>query len=282
MQLIDSNTINPYIRVAIHSVLPAMYTIKSRTLFDYELVYIENGTLSFTYDGKIHECNEGQFILIRPGISHEFKTSKTPLSQPHIHFDLVYTSESKNIPISYKDINELTPAEKCLIAKDLFKKYPKTPFVSFSDKEKVLDLFFKTIDSDNKLSQKAFLTEIISILISDNFPDCFSYSSEYDYDIAQHLKDYIDSEQGLTAHLSDFEKIFSYNKFYLEKQFKKKFGISLMAYKNQKKMMLAKQLLENESVSAVSEKLEYNSIYSFSRAFKNYFGICPSDIKKHF
>lgn len=261
------------------SVLPENFFIKPRALFDYELIYIEKGTLIFVYNGTEYECTPGQFILIRPGVTHEFKLVTSRLSQPHFHFDLVYTNESKNIPISYKDIEDMSSGEKCLIAKDLFKNYPKTPFITFTDREYVLDLFFKAIDSRNKLSQKAMLTEIISILITENFPDCFSEQDTSEYDIAQHLKDYIDSEQGLTAGLSDFEKIFSYNRFYMEKQFKKKYGISLIAYKNQKKMMVAKRLLKTHSVSTVSEKLGYTSIYSFSRAFKNHFGICASGIK---
>jgi len=279
MSMIDYNSINPYIRVAMRSVLTESFSLKSRALFDYELIYIEKGNMLFIYDGISYNCDAGQFILIRPGISHEFKTIKSKLYQPHFHFDLVYTNESKNIPVSYKDITDMTPAERCMIAKDLFEKYPRTPFVDFSDKDIVLDLFFRAIDCPNNLTRKALLTQIISMLITDNFPDCFSYSEHSIYNIAQHLKDYIDSGQGLTDRLSDFEKIFSYNKFYMEKQFKKHYGISLMNYKNNKKMAIAKKMLETESVSLVSEKLGYNSIYSFSRAFKNHFGICASAVK---
>ena len=76
------------------------------------------------------------------------------------------------------------------------------------------------------------------------------------------------------------EKQYSYSKYYLERQFKKAYGISLIAYRNEKRMQHARKLLELESVSDVAEELGFRSIYSFSRAFKKQFGICPSECRK--
>ena len=42
---ISVNNINPFIRVAMHSVLPKESFIKKRVIFDYELIYIEEGSL---------------------------------------------------------------------------------------------------------------------------------------------------------------------------------------------------------------------------------------------
>ncbi len=96
------------------------------------------------------------------------------------------------------------------------------------------------------------------------------------------LKDYIDAGQGMTHTLDDLAKQFSYSKYYLERQFKKEYGVSLMAYRNQKRMELAQQLLKSRSVSAVADTLGFTSIYVFSRAFKQFFGVSPSayQIKK--
>jgi hypothetical protein len=45
MSTIDRNTINPYIRVAMRSILPAGNQLKQRMIFDYELIYLEKGEL---------------------------------------------------------------------------------------------------------------------------------------------------------------------------------------------------------------------------------------------
>ena len=44
---------------------------------------------------------------------------------------------------------------------------------------------------------------------------------------------------------------------------------------------LAEKLLETNSVSTVSEMLEFSSIYAFSRAFKRYFNVPPSKFAAH-
>jgi AraC-like DNA-binding protein len=76
--------------------------------------------------------------------------------------------------------------------------------------------------------------------------------------------------------LDDFAKTFFYDKFYLERKFKEAFGLNLIEYRNKKRMELANHLLRHHSVSEVSELIGYQSIYAFSRAYKNYFGYAPS------
>lgn len=272
------NEINPYIRVAMRSVLSSATEIKKRTIFDYELIYIERGTFTFIYDECGYQCMAGQFILIRPGISHRFTNIICDLSQPHIHFDMIYSLKSSITPISFKDATEFTPKEHSLLQEDIFKSYPSVPFITFSDKQKALKLFYSVVDnsSGSKLKQKAELIQIIDMMISDNFANCFTEEKNQN-NIACQLKEYIDAGQGLSAQLCELEKQFSYSKYYLERQFKKQWGISLIAYRNSKRMELAKKLLYTEKVSDVSEELGFSSVYVFSRAFKQYFGICPSE-----
>jgi transcriptional regulator GlxA family with amidase domain len=71
--------------------------------------------------------------------------------------------------------------------------------------------------------------------------------------------------------LDDFEKTFFYDKFYLERKFKEAYGISLIEYRNKKRMELANHLLKFHPVFKVSELVGYQSIYAFSRAYKNFF-----------
>ena len=43
--MLDISSINPYIRVAMQSVLSKGKIIASRIIFDYELIYIEDGDI---------------------------------------------------------------------------------------------------------------------------------------------------------------------------------------------------------------------------------------------
>ena len=118
------------------------------------------------------------------------------------------------------------------------------------------------------------------MLIEDNFPEKFVDNTESIYSMEEQVKDYLDANQGLTSNLDDIAKHFNYSKCHLEHRFKDRYGISLIAYRNNKRMQSAKTLLATYSVSDVSNKLGFSSIHVFSRAFKNHFGFSPSDLKK--
>ena len=274
--------VNPYIRVAMQSVLAAGVEIKRRIIYDYELIYVERGEFLFDYGEVEYFCREGQFILIRPGIPHRFHGIWRDVSQPHIHFDVVYEANSPKVSVSFKDFREFSEEEKQMIRADIFEGYPVVPFVTFSDKEKVLELFYEVVTEPQDLSgfpAKARVLEILDGMIRDNFPDCFTKRQERDFGISRQIKEYIDAGQGMADKLSDLEKQFSYSKYYLDRQFKKEYGVSLMAYRNEKRMQRAKELLPERRVSDVAEELGFSSIYAFSRAYKNYFGHAPSETK---
>lgn len=278
----DINCINPYIRVAMNSALYANSVITQRVIFDYELIYLAKGKFHFIYNGCKYECFEGQFIFIRPGIPHSFHCDMGEIQQPHFHFDMCYSENSQKIPVSFKDLKDFSPYERLLINDDIFNEYPTQPFVTFKNKEKALMLFYDIINSSSSrlLSKKANLLKLTEMLIADNFPNFISQSAA-SYSIARQLKDYIDAGQGYQATLDDFENLFSYSKFHLEREFKKQYGVGIMAYRNNKRMDIAEKLLQTHSVSATTEKLGYSSIYVFSRAFKLHFGTSPSSYKKN-
>ena len=235
--------------------------------------------MTFYYNDVAYDCSEGQFILIRPGVPHAFDCSGGELSQPHVHFDMIYTSSSKEIPVSFKDKEQMTAAEQKLIAPDVFEGFPLSPFVTFDDAEQALDIFYRIIDcfsSGQRLIAKGALTELLGILIGDNFPALNSKDAQETYGVALQIKHLIDSVHGVGISLDTLEKQFSYSKFYLERKFKQAFGTSLISYVNLQRMDFARELLHHYTVSETAERTGFSSIYSFSRAYKNRFGIPPT------
>lgn len=280
MDFLDIHSLNPYIRLATASQIVANTRIRQRIIFDYELIYMEQGTFLIRYAGKEYCCGPGSFLLIRPGIRHSLY-NREQVSQPHIHFDMTYSPFSIRTPISFKDLPELTQEERRLIQADIFQAYPAVPLVHFSDKEQAKALFYGVLKQARSapLTAKALLLQLLGMLITENFPGCFG-EAEQTHTIAQQLKDYMDAGQGLSMELSAFEKQFSYSRYSLEKHFKKAYGMGVIAYRNQKRMELAKQLLRSDSVGAVADHLGFHSIYAFSRAFKNHYGYSPTQWKQ--
>lgn len=265
--------INPYIRVAMRGALKAHSKIKRRVIYDYELIYIYGGTMIFEYDEKSYRCKQGDILLICPGVPHSFTMFDEPLVQPHIHFDITARSNGAQIPVSYKDLHEMTSEEKSQIHEDYFPNR-KSPFVTVADREKFLSLFNPiTTHSVDPITQKAYLIQILSLIINDNFPNFFE--PEDDFSIVQQVRDFIDSGQAFKMSLDDFKQQFFYSKFYLDKKFAEVFGESIIAYRNKKRMEKAQAMLKNNSVTFVAEYLGYGSIFAFSRAYKLHFGHSP-------
>ena len=279
--MLDASVINPYIRVAMHSVFSAGHEIKRRIIFDYELIYIAGGEFTLNYNDVDHLCKAGQFLFLRPGVPHSFSGIKAELAQPHIHFDITHMGNSPQVPVSFKDWDALTREEKTWVRKDVFFESPKTPFVYFSDHQRALDLFYEIVGQPNAsaLFRKAKLTELLDLLICDNFPNVLKQES-HPYPAAKQVKDYIDAGQGLTVKLDYLAKHFNYSKCYLDRCFQENYGVGIITYRNKKRMQLAIEMLKSASVTAVAENLGFSSVYAFSRAFKNHFGISPTGSKK--
>ena len=273
----DIAKINPYIRVAMRSVIHANKEIRRRIIFDYELIHIDDGAFLLNYDGTDYLCQKGDFILLRPNIPHSFSGIHRDLSQPHIHFDITHQQDSPRVSVSFKDYPDLTDREKAMIREDFFKAFPQNPIVRFTNEAYVLQLFYEIIDSTSihGLQQKAKLILILEQLITDHFQGSIKTGTSH-YPIEQSVRDYIDAGQAIFSDLEDIAKQFSYSKYYLDRKFKKAYGISIMAYRNQNRMQTARELLQTHSVSAVCSNLGYSSIFVFSRAYKNYFGYAPS------
>lgn len=275
----DLSLINPYIRLAMPSVIPSGHNIISRVIYDYELIYLESGRFTFTYNDKDYHCTEGDIIFFCPGIAHSFKLDSGDISQPHIHFDITQRPHSDKIPISFKDRDNMTDTEKSWIHKNYFGAYKDLPILKIQEKERFLDIFYQIISGKiDALEKKAYMIQIISMVIKDNFPDIIDVQ-EYS-DTVHQLKDYIDAGNGFGMNLEDFEKFFFQSKFYMEKKFKEAFGMGIIEYRNKKRMELARYLLKNHSVSKIAEMLGYKSIYSFSRAYKQYYGYSPRNHAK--
>ena len=268
--------INPYIRIAMQSIIPLGHNIMCRVIYDYELIYLERREFTLIYDDIPYHCHAGDIIFIRPGIAHSFQIDYGEISQPHIHFDITYRPQSDIIPISFKDIDNMTEIEKGWIHKNYFLSYACTPLITVKNKTSFLDIFYRIISKESDpLMKKAFMIQIISILINENFSGVLEEQTYFN--MADQIKDYLDAGNGLGMSLDDFAKRFFHSKFYLEKKFKQEFGISLIKYRNQKWMDFAYDLLETLSVSKVAEMLGYQSVYSFSRAYKQHYGVSPSN-----
>ena len=100
----------PYIRRAIYDIMEPDTFIKERVLFDYELLYVKEGTAIVTVEDRTYTGQVGDIFIFRPLQRHSIRVSaKSHFIQPHVHFDLLYRENRESIPISFKNLDEMSP-----------------------------------------------------------------------------------------------------------------------------------------------------------------------------
>ena len=271
----DILTINPYVRFASYSSLCGPYLINDRINFDYELIYVADGVCTITIGGKPHNYSKGDILLIPPGITHRFEVPKHSIfSQPHIHFDMMYDVYSKKRYISFKNIGDIPKHEQVMISENIFKN-PLPSVLKVKNRDSFFKSFFGIIDNYNShfgqhdLVLKGEMSKLLSIVLEDVFSSDDAKTSRLDPLIEQ-VKNYLVSNISNHISLDDLSMQFYINKFTLDRQFKRVYGLSVIKYVNKLRLDTAIRLLETGmSVTEVSNQLGFINIYTFSRFFKN-------------
>ena len=101
-------------------------------------------------------------------------------------------------------------------------------------------------------------------------------------DYCEVVKDYIDAGFERIMTLEEIALLYEINKFTISKKFKQRYGISIIAYYNEKRLAYAKSELSKPraSVTAISEHLNFTDVYTFSKFFKMHTGMAPRTYKE--
>ncbi|MFN8416377.1 MAG: AraC family transcriptional regulator [Cytophagaceae bacterium] len=103
-----------------------------------------------------------------------------------------------------------------------------------------------------------------------------------DRDQMQEVRDIIENNIQSPCSLIDLAHMVGTNEFNLKKKFKEVYGTTVFGYLNRLRMEEARSmLLRGElSIGQISDIVGYKNSNHFSTAFKKYFGINPSELKK--
>lgn len=222
---------------------------------------------------------------MRPGIRHKFEcVDNIDFVQPHIHFDVSYSDMSDKRFVSFKSKEKMSDEELLLIQKDVFEDIPIPNVFTPFDHSNFQNIFFEIIeifekkDYNYELLYKAKMLELLNCILAQ-----FDHNSTNKYNTTDNpvvmVKNYIDSNYASVITLNSLSKQFYINKYTLLRGFKSKYGKSIISYYHDKRIEYIKKTLKTTKVtiSALSEHLNFSSIYSFSRFFKKYTGCSPTD-----
>ena len=286
----NKQTFSPYIRIAMHSVLAAPFTINERIIFDYEIIFVQEGKCRLTVDGKEYICKKNNVVFIRPDIPHKMEcVDNSDFVQPHIHFDVIYSDKSEITPVSFKSRKKMTPDEISLIQDDIFADIDIPVVFIPNDIQKFKTIFFEIImlyqekKYNYELLYKAKLLELLCFILS-HFEENKSNKDDTDDNSIIAVKNYIDNNYLSVITLDALSTQFHFNKYTLMRKFKAMYGQNVISYYKSKRISYAKDILKttNLSVYSISEKMNFSVIYSFSRFFKICTDMSPTEYRKKF
>ena len=287
----DLNRLSPYIRVAWDSVIHPPISITERVIYDYELLYVKDGEIEVRIEDKTYHGVPGDIFLFKPKQRHSIHLlNNKPLHQPHLHFDLFYQADSPQVKVSFKPLHAMTDQEKRWFREDVTQQmHLYLPNHLRLNKPVIIEKLIYDIifEFDRKFpyyeitAKGLFIQLWIQLLREYHWhtnPQLLSNLEQLDR-VKHYLSHHIDQE----VTLDELSSLVNISKYHLCRMFKKAFGMTPIQYHVTNRLEKAKQMIQftDLSMSQIAEKLGFNSIHAFSRAFRKLEGVPPTYYRKN-
>ena len=238
-----------------------------------ELIYVDEGVEQVWEDDKTYIVKKGEMFLHKPMAVHK----DACLSEESRVYILSFMTNSKYIErlldrvISLKknEINQL---------KQVFETYIRNVDSGidqwFSDRKVIAT---RNSFGVSQIIKNNFELFFISILNPEE-NETLEYR-KYDDPVVNKVIEELNNQRFEKFSLDKISKNVSYSKSYLCRQFKKITGITIIYYFYSLKVEEAKRMLlkEGRSIEETSDLLNFDSVQYFSKVFKRYSGLSPSN-----
>ena len=248
------------------------FIIKSHEQQCYEISYIVSGKGSININGNKYNVKKGEIYINLPQEKHSGEADQdNPFRYLYMGFIFNRHPYEENLFSHIQKMFHKIEMPVLLDRMDI-----QVPFL-----QAINEIY--TTSEFSELMIKAFIQEII-IKTYRNF--CSNWEYQYapnqkldgNKSIIRNIINYIDSNILDIVELKQVSKTMGYSYSYLSHVFSEETGITIQAYYVQKKIEKAADLLNKReiNIAQIAEKLQYQSIHSFGKAFKKTMGISPA------
>ncbi len=236
-----------------------------RILEEFQLVYITEGTGVFEDKTGKYTVKPGHVFLLRPEQWHRYRpSSKIGWTEYYIGFKGTVAEKFLS--------NSMIPKDKSILF--------------FGIREEFIDTYYKIFEIMQKEEPgyqqiaSGLVIKLLGYIIALNKQRTFTGNKVEE--VIQKARFQMREKVEQNINLRQLAEQSNIGYSYFRKMFKKYTGISPHQYHLELRIMRAKELIlsTDKSVKEISYELGFQSIYYFSRLFKDKTGITPSDFRK--
>lgn len=241
----------------------------------YEMYFFISGSGEFFIEGSQVNLFPYTLLLMRPVEFHYFHlTGSTPYERCALHFSASLLPESDQaFLLSSFGLPDAVDPEPPVYP---IQQYPEL-IAAFSR----LDRACKLPEDEQLLMIRAILMEILTMLIGCRRRPRQTESSArmLTRTLVSEIVDYLNAHLSERLSLDQLTSHFFISKYHLCRTFKQSTGLTVLEYMTEKRIFLAKALLQQGvSPTAVASRCGFTDYSAFYRAFKNLTGYSPSQI----
>jgi len=238
---------------------------RGRTLSEYQVNYITDGVGVYENRRGKYRINPGTLIFVKPGEWHRYKPQE---SRGWVEHYVGFTGHIAHQVYSRPWFTQ------------------KSGVVEVGYREEIIDTYYKIFNYVRE--EKPGYQQVAAGMIMKLLGFIVSLEKQKDFsgkrveEIIQNacftIRENVESEIDFQAFAEESNISYSY----FRKMFKRYTGVPPVQYHLDLKILKAKEMLlhTDKSVKEISYLTGFQSIYYFSRVFKNKLGVSPSEIRK--
>lgn len=242
------------------------YKIGPRFITYYSLHFVLKGEGEFSQGHFKKTLKAGDLFCLYPKQTHQYRTN--PNNRLHM-FWLAFDGRQAQTLLHRIGISEQSPYVSDLISEDV-----KSTIDNLSSK-------FSRVRSSEELERISLIYQLFHYLfIRANERSLVKKVTESNW--VQKSKEYMDMHYAEGISVADVAKFVNLHRSYFTNSFAEKTGSGPLQYLLSLKMKRATEMLKSTdfTVTEIALSVGYSDLYSFSRAFKSYFGMSPKQYRE--
>lgn len=237
---------------------------------NYEIYCFLGEHARYTVEGNIYPLEKGDILLMRKGEAHFFMPQEK--DKNHIYERIIVNFDFLNYQ------NEFINQKLMSVFNDRpLGKYNRYPAALFEDKNWIY--YLEKICSCKVNEQKELYLLVLLQELYENFETVKTNAHDFEANSSKSIINYINRHLTETLSLDTICEKFFISKSQLNRNFKKTNGSTVWEYITAKRLLLAKEMLQNGGrPTEVYLSCGFNDYVTFYKAYKKHFSVSPQKI----